>query len=792
MNSSYTYKKSGAVVGGTSVTLTASATTYAITAAEKTSGLTFYGYKGTEAITGINFKDIKTSSYDDGTITLGLTNDKTITFENVSSSALVLGNASVDVYKDYFAAGTSYTLTADKKDFKATGDVANIDGSYVTNGSISGTSGNDTIIGSGTGTVTMSGGAGNDLFTYKGGSAFITDYTYSATEKDSIGFANKNVELDLTTASIQSVSGQAKGNVIIDGKLTIKAAEEQDIIIGGQSYFFSDLGTFNDDKTAVTLRSTLDKAELTADKYKSYGLSTIDGSNITGNLNVSLTSKAETFIYGGGSVTLNEFTATADQISINGGMKDLSGVSVDDSITLNFGSDKLIIGAESTATVSINGKTFTFNDNEVYTADKKGVTLVSSNQNVDIASAAYQGVASVVANNGGTISAGAYGVFIGGKNVSVKGGGGADTFLYNGGSMTIASYTTADQIKLADGYSISGAPTVTKTDNKIDQIKLAVVDSEGASVGTITLNEVSSLKSVKVSGTTYYLPEDEEAAGENLFNNTDAGKATAVTVTGTNGDFSAVTETTETYAGLYSITADKNNSTLAGNSKANTFYVAGGDSNILTGGIGKDTFIFSSGGGIVTDFGIGAAQKGDGTALATSASSNVVNDPTAYAEGNDVVKVTGKVVEIAFNGHGITSSKTKSIFSAYVTYDSDLDGEGDSTILLGNIVKKPTKTGASPVWQTDDVAAKTLKIWDTNTGTSKVLSSTALNKLFVTPDTSAYVSNFDSLNALVNKDDAATIAELSNATSSTTVTPSNGLKVTSSGTTSNNDNGLNG
>ena len=213
------------------------------------------------------------------------------------------------------------------------------------------------------------------------------------------------------------------------------------------------------------------------------------------------------------------------------------------------------------------------------------------------------------------------------------------------------------------------------------------------------------------------------------------------------------------------------------------------------GGIGKDTFIFNSGGGIITDFGIGAAQKGDGSALATSASNDVVDKPSEYAEGNDVVKVTGKVVEIAFNGHGITSSKTKSIFSAYVTYDSDLDGEGDSTILLGNIVKKPTKTtatGEGAVYQTDDVAAKTLKIWDTNTGTSKVLSSTALNKLFVTPDTSAYVSNFDSLNALVNKDGAATIAELSTGTSSTTMKPSNGLKVTSSGTTSNDTNNLNG
>ena len=501
------------------------------------------------------------------------------------------------------------------------------------------------------------------------------------------------------------------------------------------------------------------------------------------------TTKAETFIYGGGSVTLNDFTANEDQISLNGGMKDISGVSVGDNITLNFGGDNLIIGAESTATVSINNKTFTFANNEVYTADKKGVTLVGENQNIDIASEAYSGVASVVANNGGTVAAGLYGVVIGGKNVSLKGGGGADTFLYNGGSMSIASYTTSDQIKLADGYSISGAPA--KSDDG-KTITLTVAGSDNASVGTITLNEVSALKSIKVNGTTYYLPEDKEAAGENLFNNTDAGKATAVTVTGTDGDFSAVTDTKETYAGLYSITAEQNNSTLAGNSKANTFYVAGGESNILTGGIGKDTFIFQSGGGVITDFGIGAAQKGDATALATSASNDVVNDPTAYAEGNDVVKVTGKVVEIAFNGHGITSSKTKSIFSAYVTYDSDDDGEGDSTILLGNIVKKPTKTGTSPVYQTDDVAAKTLKIWDTNTGTSKVLSSTALNKLFVTPDTSAYVSNFDSLNALVNKADTATIAELSTGTSSTTVTPSNGLTVTSGGTTSNDTNDLNG
>ncbi|MBR2733098.1 MAG: hypothetical protein IKD80_02455, partial [Selenomonadaceae bacterium] len=318
----------------------------------------------------------------------------------------------------------------------------------------------------------------------------------------------------------------------------------------------------------------------------------------------------------------------------------------------------------------------------------------------------------------------------------------------NGGDVTVNNYKSNDRISLASGYAISGDPTV-----ESGSVKLTVTD--GTNSGTLTINGITATTPVKVGSDSgekilYFKSGDDAGANAGSFNNADPGRATAVTAGGGIGDYGKLEDNAQTYGNLSSITASNDNAHLVGNSLANTFVLTGGESNILTGGIGKDTFIFGEGGGgIITDFGSGATKFGSGTALATAPTEDNRDKPSEYAEGNDILKVNGTVVEIAFNGHGVASTKNNAAFTAYVTYDADGDGTGDYTVMLGNIAKAPTKTGSSPVYKTDDVAAKTLKIWDTSSDgtTSKVLSSTALSKLFVT--TSEYETNITALNDIV-------------------------------------------
>ncbi|MBR2732816.1 MAG: hypothetical protein IKD80_01000, partial [Selenomonadaceae bacterium] len=120
-------------------------------------------------------------------------------------------------------------------------------------------------------------------------------------------------------------------------------------------------------------------------------------------------------------------------------------------------------------------------------------------------------------------------------------------------------------------------------------------------------------------------------------------------------------------------------------------------------------------GGIVTDYGIGATKSGDGSPLE--------NPP-----GIDVIKLDGKVSGVYFDRDA--SNKKSATFTAVVTYDSNGDSTADEIIVLKDIAKKPTKTGSKPVYQTNDVAAATLKIWDTSGGKQAVLSASKLKKLF--------------------------------------------------------------
>ena len=259
------------------------------------------------------------------------------------------------------------------------------------------------------------------------------------------------------------------------------------------------------------------------------------------------------------------------------------------------------------------------------------------------------------------------------------------------------------KLTLPEGVTVSGGIVVTDDGTTYAANSVTLAAAAGYILQNIKVNGES------LDGNTFTVSADATVLADSLkFNNADISKATAVTVGGTTGDLS-------TFSGIYSITAAQENSTLVGNAKNNTIFIAGGDENILTGGVGNDTFKFGAGGGIVTDYGIGATKSGDGNTLPT-------------ASGSDIVKVSGKVSGVYFDRDA--SSKKTPTFTAIVTYDSDGDSTADEIIVLKDIAKKPTKTGSKPTYQTNDVAAAMLKIWDTSGTKQAVLSASKLKKLF--------------------------------------------------------------
>ena len=254
------------------------------------------------------------------------------------------------------------------------------------------------------------------------------------------------------------------------------------------------------------------------------------------------------------------------------------------------------------------------------------------------------------------------------------------------------------ELTLPSGVTASGDTVATANGKTYAAGSVTFTAAAGYTVTSITVNGET------LDGKTFTVNASTEISAESS-KSINGGKG--VEVGGTTGDLSG-------NDAVYSITASQQNSTLVGNGKNNTVILTGGGENILTGGSGNDTFKFGAGGGIVTDFGIGATKSGDGNTLPT-------------ASGSDIVKVSGKVSGVYFDRDA--SSKKTPTFTAVVTYGSGDDND-TQIIVLQNINKKPTKTGSKPTYQTNDVAAATLKIWDTSSGKQAVISAAKLKKLF--------------------------------------------------------------
>ena len=419
-----------------------------------------------------------------------------------------------------------------------------------------------------------------------------------------------------------------------------------------------------------------------------------------------------------GDNVITDFDPAVDRISLtSGNMNDLAGVtSTDNGTNLDFGSGTLELhGFDTGNAVTINNVPYLFGNGVILNHDRTSSTVFAGAA-VDLGSdTLYSNVANVKAI-GGSVKAGTSPVTLTGSDATLSGGNGADTFLFTGDNITIQNYESSDQISLQSGFTVDSwtrnyfesRTTLNVADS---QIVFDTLDSD--TEVTIWQNGVSSSNKFR----------------EFIFSDANPRAATAVTLLGNYGDLGVQGDSLDSgykngtphyYNMIYTLQTSQADSTIVGNSRPNHFYTTAGTKNVLTGGLGMDQYYFKTSGGVVTDFGIGTT-KSQYTGAVTFAASPTLpaydrNDPFTYSEGIDNLRVEGQVTSVAFEGYGNATSKRTNTFTAYVTYTSWEDGE-TYTVALTNIYKKQQ---AGNVWQTNNEAATTLKIWSMQTATSEM------------------------------------------------------------------------
>jgi hypothetical protein len=267
----------------------------------------------------------------------------------------------------------------------------------------------------------------------------------------------------------------------------------------------------------------------------------------------------------------------------------------------------------------------------------------------------------------------------------------------------------------------------------------------------ILLTTQSNIDNFELRGNTAFTANGEFTLAEmvpHVFSADNHRAALAVTVNGTIGDFGVFSKDetvpltipgTEYYASLIKITATQPNTTLIGGKNANTFEFVGGEYNSATGGLGKDTFMFNSCGGEITDFGVANALKNaDGTVYAKTTTADNYNrtNPLSYAEGADILKVNGTVTRIAIDKFSDDSSVNDQTFCAIIYY-TDINGN-QHTVTLKNIVKPLYSThhssGTHGDYDSNVTAAKSLNICDMRSGDYNNLSTANISNLLTAKD----------------------------------------------------------
>lgn len=450
-----------------------------------------------------------------------------------------------------------------------------------------------------------------------------------------------------------------------------------------------------------------------------------------------------------GENIIEDFDAVNDQISLTSG--DMSNLK-----TMTAGAAGLQLGFDDgeifladvmpTTSVTIDNTAYVVQSDRILTADFTQVTLFAP---VTLNANTYPNANVFEAKNGGSIKAGSLNTTLAGANAILDGGTGSDTFIFTGGNVTLKNFdASADRVSLKSGYTLD----LFLFDATTSKVTLTIKDDADKTgdiiFDTLANGSIVELWQTNSNGVPTSMAGEFTKAVQ-YDNSNDITSANSSTVYAAYADFgvfdatingytpdqrailsNAAKETTpgtEYFKNMYYITAARNNSTITGNAQNNIFIIKGGAHNVLTGGLGIDTFIFNSGGGVITDWGAGATKTGAKEILAgvptqgDPPKDNYISynrtDPSTYKQGNDVLKVYGEILEVAYDREGSTSedyASSTNCFCAYVTYDADFDGVADYVIKLDNIHKQPTTYGDDPVYRANNYVVHRFSIWDTS------------------------------------------------------------------------------
>ena len=400
--------------------------------------------------------------------------------------------------------------------------------------SLIGGTGNDTIIGNG-GNDTLYGGTGKDIFVFNTGNGadVIADYA-EGQDQISLGSGAKITDYALSGSDVVLVLSSTDSITVTDGAgKKIKVNGEENIygdhmlynskktnVEFGASYTSKD--TFNAEGTLISINASVATVGVNiAGNAKSNiitGSATGNNTLYGGKGNDTLIGGdgSDTFVYvkGEGNKVIKNFSTENDNISIGGGITDVTKFVISDKDAIIYvGSNRLtvegIVEDSTTAKVNVNDKVYTFTE-DGYSEDNSMTLFATANSDIAVGNAttidgddakysliinATNSASSIIGGQKADIITGGDGndeiyggagndQIIGGKGAdTLYGGAGKDIFVFNSGdgNDVIADFTTGDRIRIDSGTF------VVTTDAK--DLYIAVDDKE-----TITVQNAANVK----------------------------------------------------------------------------------------------------------------------------------------------------------------------------------------------------------------------------------------------------------------------------------------------------------
>ncbi len=373
---------------------------------------------------------------------------------------------------------------------------------------------------------------------------------------------------------------------------------ECDVKVGSGCHLIAEDGNVYDSSTASdTLKTVLRGHTVTTLDATNYLITVPEGVTVTGD-NVNQISGKYFSTAGNVTLTIGNSAALGNVTGIENVAADSSG-----QVTFNVSSDVTIT-----------------DENIFYAVTVSGATISGNSISVD-GNDYYNGEVTVTAKTGYVVDSP---VTVTQDRTITATLDTANHYVLANDTSTLATVdNTTDypdlvqvyQLTLPTGVTATGDIVVTDGDKTYAAGNITLTAANDYILSNITVNGTPDDDGVFTVDSNTNITADGTAIVEELndFNNDDPSKATSVVVNNAFGDFG-----TGQFEKMYKIYSTKENSMLVGNAQNNTVVITGGSDNILIGGLGKDTYSFSDGGGIVTDYGIGATKTGAGKALATS------------------------------------------------------------------------------------------------------------------------------------------------------------------------------